>query len=89
MLDEDDDDEDDDHKDDGIDVRNDVHDQAILNMPIVFATGLVADSSVVENDRGGTHDHDKSSTKEEFSLRRQWGNVIFNVFPLDPGQGAK
>ena len=89
LLDDDDDNEDDDCEDDGIDVRDDVDDQAILDMPIVFAAGTVADSSVVEKDRGGTHVHDKCSTKEEFSSQRQWGNVILDVFPLDPGQGAE
>ena len=62
----DDDDEDDDREDDGIDFRDDVNDQAILDMPVVFAARTAADSSVVENDRGGTHVHDKCSTKEEF-----------------------
>ncbi len=71
LLDDDDDDEDDDREDDGIDVRDDVDDQAILDMPVVFAAGTVADWSVVENNRGGTHVHDKRSTKEEFSARRQ------------------
>ncbi len=53
-------------------------------MPAVVAAGTVAVSSVVENDRGGTHVHDKRSTVEEFSSRRQWGYVISDVFPLDP-----
>ena len=80
----DDDDEDDVREDDGIDVRDDVDDQAILDMPVIVVAGTVADSSVVENDRGGTHVHDKRSTKEEFSSRRQWVNVISDVFPQDP-----
>ncbi len=67
LLDDDDDIEDDDCEDDGIDVRDDLDDQEILDMPVVFAAGTVADSSVVENNRGGTHVHDKCSKKEEFS----------------------
>ena len=67
LLDDDDDDEDDDREDDGIDVRDNVDDQPILDMPVVFAAGTAADSLVVENDRGGTHVHGKRSTKEEFS----------------------
>ncbi len=53
-------------------------------MPVVVAARTVADSSVVENDRGGTHVHDKCSTIKEFLLRHQWGYVISDVFPLDP-----
>ncbi len=64
-----DDDEDDDREDAGINVRDDVDDQAILDMPVVFAAGTAANSSVVENDRGGNHVQDKCSTKEEFSSR--------------------
>jgi hypothetical protein len=71
LLDDDNDDEDDNCEDDGINVRVDVDDQAILDMPVVIAAGTVADSSVVENDRGGTHVHDKRSTSEELSSRRQ------------------
>ena len=85
QLDNNNDNEDDDRKDEDIDVRNDVDDQAILDMPVVIAAGRVADSSVVENDRGGTHVHNKCSTNEEFSLQRQWGNVFSDVFPLDSG----
>jgi hypothetical protein len=77
-------DDDDNREDDGIDVRNDVDDQAILDMPVVVAAGTVADSLVVENNRGGTHVHDKCSTIKEFSSQRQWGYVISDVFPLDP-----
>ncbi len=55
-------DDDDNREDDGIDVRDDVDDQAILDMPVVVAAGTVADSLVVENNRGGTHVHDKHST---------------------------
>ena len=40
----DDDDEDDVREDDGIDVRDDVDDQAMLDMPVVVAAGTVADS---------------------------------------------
>jgi hypothetical protein len=40
-----------------------------LDMPVVFAAGTAANSSVVENDRGGNHVQDKCSTKEEFSSR--------------------
>jgi hypothetical protein len=88
LLDNDDDNEDDNREDDGIDVRDDVDDQVILDMPVVFAAGTGADSLAVKNGRGGTHVHDKRSTKEEFLSRQQWGNVISNIFPLDPGQGA-
>jgi hypothetical protein len=63
LLDDDDDDEDDDRED----ARDNVDDQPILDMPVVFAAGTTADSLVVENDRGGTHVHGKRSTKEEFS----------------------
>ena len=80
----DNDNEDDVREGDNIDVRNDVDDQAILDIPVVVANGKVADSLVVENDRGGTHIHDKRSTKKEFSSRRQCGNIISNLFPLDP-----
>ena len=77
-------DDDDDREDDGIDVRDDVDNQAILDMPIVVASGTVADLSVVENNRGGTHVHDKCSTIKEFLLRQQWRYVISDVFPLVP-----
>jgi hypothetical protein len=53
-------------------------------MPVVIAARTVANSLVVENDRGGTHVHDKRSTIKEFLSRRQWGYVISDVFPLDP-----
>ncbi len=62
----DDNNDDDDRKDDGIDVRDDINDQVILDMPVVVVAGTVADLSVVENDRGGTHAHDKCSTIEKF-----------------------
>jgi hypothetical protein len=58
----DEDDDDDDHEDDSIDVRDDINDQAILDMPVVVAARMEA---VVENDRRGTHLHDKNSTIEE------------------------
>jgi hypothetical protein len=50
-------------------------------MPVVVAAGMLA---VVENDRGGTHVHDKRSTIEEILSRRQWGHITADVFPLDP-----
>jgi hypothetical protein len=50
-------------------------------MPVVVAAGMAA---VVENDRGGTHVHDKPSTIEEISSRRQWGHITAGVFPLNP-----
>ncbi len=76
-----DDDDDEDCKDDSIDVHDDIDDQAISDIPVVVAAGTAA---VVENDREGTHIHDKRSTIKEISSRRQWGHITADVFPLDP-----
>ncbi len=77
----DDDDDDDDREDDSIDVCDNINDQAISDMLIVVAAGTAA---VVENDRGGTHVHDKRSTIEEILSRQQWGHITADVFHLDP-----
>jgi hypothetical protein len=77
----DDDNDDDNRKDDSIDVHNDIDNQAISNMPVVVAAGMAA---VVENDRGGTHVHNKCSTIEEILSQQQWGHITADVFPLDP-----
>ncbi len=55
--------------------------QAISDTPVIVAAGMAA---VVENDRGGTHVHNKRSTIEEISSRQQWGHITADVFPLDP-----
>ncbi len=77
----DDDDDDDDREDDSINVHDDINDQAISDMPVIVAAGTAA---VVENDRGGTHVHDKRSMIKEILSQRQWGHITADVFPLDP-----
>ncbi len=64
-----------------MDVRDDINNQAISDMPVVVAAGTAA---VFENDSGGTHVHDKHSTIKEIPSRRQWGHITADVFPLDP-----
>jgi hypothetical protein len=50
-------------------------------MPVIVAAGTAA---VVENDRGGTHIHDKCSMIKEILSQQQLGHITANVFPLDP-----
>ncbi len=85
----DDDNEDDDRKDDGIDVCNDVDDRAILDMPVVFAAGTVADSSVVENDRGGPTSTTNAQRRRNSHFDDNGETSFLAYFPWTQGAGIE
>ncbi len=83
----DDDDNDDDNREgDSIDVRNDIDDQAILDMPFVVATGT---AEVVENDRGGPTSTTNAQRLRKFCLDNNGNTSLPTYFPWTQGSGSE